>query len=85
MQAERTPQDLGTCHVRVYGVECFGLPRLRLDWSIQTEKSGVLVSFDSALLKEYTKERPGKWCRFLTPEVGGVYQIFTIIWDTGAS
>lgn len=39
-------------------IESFGVPRLRPNWSIQIEKSWILVSSTGSLIKGHTKGRP---------------------------
>lgn len=48
----------GTCLYQGPLGECFGVPRLRSNWSIRTKKSGVLASFSRVLSKGSTKGRP---------------------------
>lgn len=48
--------------IRVCQTECFGFPRLRLDWSIQNRKSSILVSFNRILSKGSTRVRPWEVC-----------------------
>lgn len=38
-------------------LECFGFSRLRLDWSIQIQKSGILVSPMGVLSNRHTRGR----------------------------
>lgn len=64
----RTRQATGTEIVRIWGpwVECFGVPRLKLNWSIQTKKSGVLVTPTRLISKEgtgrqETVDKKGYW------------------------
>lgn len=53
----KTQQDMG--HVPLLGFsECFGVPELRPDWSVQTRKTGVLISFVEVLSKWCTRKRP---------------------------
>ena len=52
-------QDLGTGLHSVPGVECFGVPRLRPNWSLQTPNSRVVVS-SVELLSEGHPGRQGR-------------------------
>ena len=45
--------------------ECFGVPRLRSDWSMQNKKSEVLVSSKGVLLRDARGEGPGRRGRLL--------------------
>lgn len=38
-------------------MECFGVPRLSPDWSNQTKKSEILISFEGVLSKGCTRRR----------------------------
>ena len=54
-------------------MECFRVPRLRLDWSIQIKSVGVLVSPLGVVCKGHTGEGPGRQARLLiTRAVGEV-------------
>lgn len=50
-------QDLGTCLHDVHGLECFGVPRLRPDWSLQTKTSRAVVSSVGLLPKGHPGRR----------------------------
>lgn len=50
-------QDLATCFYEALQVECFGVNRTRLNWSIQIKKGGILVSSVRVLSKRHTRQR----------------------------
>lgn len=50
--------------------ECFGAPRLRSDWSVQTKKSRVLVSSVGSYLRD-THRRPWEWGEDFIPKATG--------------
>lgn len=41
-------------------MECFGIPRLSPDWSVETRESGVLVISGVFYLKGTQREGPGQ-------------------------
>ena len=59
VQADSKQQDLGhtSFFIRICKWSAFGVPGLRLDWSIQTKKSRVLVSSTGVLSKGHTRGR----------------------------
>lgn len=51
--------------------ECFGVPRLRSDWSVQTRKSSVLVSPEGSYLRDTHREGPGSGGEDFIPKAIG--------------
>lgn len=63
---QREQQDLGHRPLFASVVECFGIPWLRPDWSIQTKKIWVLASFVGVSLRGTQGESPGRQGRLFT-------------------
>lgn len=63
-------QELGHMALLRSWVECFGVLGQRLGWSIQTEKSRVLVSSSGALSKRHLSGSPWEVGDFVTGPFG---------------
>lgn len=60
-------------------VKCFGVPRLKPDWSICTKKSRYLVSFWEVSSKGYTRGRLW-WGLFIIRGFGGASGTYICLW-----
>lgn len=67
---QREKQDLGTHIHKALWVGCFRVPRLRLDWSIQTKK-GNLSSSMGSYLRNAERECPGSQEKMLIISAAG--------------